>query len=156
MKDYETKNIKSVVVLGHTGAGKTEVLESVLFNTKVTDRFGKAVDGTSIIDSDAEEQKRGMSVYTHVVPVEWAGQKINFLDTHRLSSLDSLFGSQTGCERSALPGTFVTDSAGAAPADRGAHSIGDRDDGVIKGSKDVHLCGRHGALYFTCSSCTTR
>ena len=81
MKDYETKNIKSVVVLGHTGAGKTEVLESVLFNTKVTDRFGKAVDGTSIIDSDAEEQKRGMSVYTHVVPVEWAGQKINFLDT---------------------------------------------------------------------------
>ena len=35
MKDYETKNIKSVVVLGHTGAGKTEVLESVLFNKDI-------------------------------------------------------------------------------------------------------------------------
>lgn len=81
MKDYETKNIKSVVVLGHTGAGKTEVLESVLYNNKVTDRFGKAVDGTSIIDSDSEEVKRGMSVYSHVVPVEWRNQKINFLDT---------------------------------------------------------------------------
>ena len=50
MKEYETKNIKNVVVLGHTGSGKTEVLESILFNNKVTDRFGKSVDGTSIID----------------------------------------------------------------------------------------------------------
>ena len=81
MKDYETKDVKSVVVLGHTGSGKTEVLESVLYNNKVTDRFGKAVDGNSIIDSDSEEVKRGMSVYTHLVPVEWKGQKINFLDT---------------------------------------------------------------------------
>ena len=81
MKEYETKNIKNVVILGHTGSGKTEVLESILFNNKITDRFGKSVDGNSIIDSDAEEVKRGMSVYSHVVPVEWKGQKINFLDT---------------------------------------------------------------------------
>ena len=81
MKDYESKNIKNVVVLGHTGSGKTEVLESILFNNKVTDRFGKAVDGNSIIDSDGEEIKRGMSVYCHMVPVEWKGQKINFIDT---------------------------------------------------------------------------
>ena len=58
MKDYESKNIKNVAVLGHTGAGKTEVLESILFNNKITDRFGKAVDGNSIIDSDGEEVKR--------------------------------------------------------------------------------------------------
>ena len=81
MKEYETKNIKNVVVLGHTGSGKTEVLESILFNNKITDRFGKSVDGNSIIDSDSEEVKRGMSVYSHVVPVEWKGQKVNFLDT---------------------------------------------------------------------------
>ena len=81
MKDYESKDIKNVVILGHTGSGKTEVLESILFNNKVTDRFGKAVDGNSIIDSDSEEVKRGMSVYSHIVPVEWKGKKINFLDT---------------------------------------------------------------------------
>lgn len=81
MKEYETKSIKNIVVLGHTGAGKTEILEAVLFNTKVTERFGKAVDGNSIIDSDSEEVKRGMSVYSHVVPVEWKNQKLNFLDT---------------------------------------------------------------------------
>ena len=53
MKEYSGKNIKNVAVLGHTGAGKSEVLESMLFNTKVTDRFGKAVDGNSIIDYDS-------------------------------------------------------------------------------------------------------
>ena len=60
MKEYAGKSVRNVVVMGHTGAGKTEVLESVLFNNKITDRFGKAVDGNSIIDYDAEEVKRGM------------------------------------------------------------------------------------------------
>lgn len=81
MKEYDSKHLKNVVILGHTGSGKTEVLESMLYHAHVTDRFGKAVDGTSIIDSDSEEEKRGMSVYLHVVPVEWRDQKINFLDT---------------------------------------------------------------------------
>ncbi len=81
MKEYTGKYIKNVAVLGHTGSGKSEVLESMLYNTKVTDRFGKAVDGTSIIDYDAEEIKRGMSVYSSIVPIEWKDYKINFIDT---------------------------------------------------------------------------
>ncbi|MBR5048841.1 MAG: elongation factor G [Erysipelotrichaceae bacterium] len=81
MKEYAGKNVKNVVVMGHTGAGKTEVLESILFNSKITDRFGKAVDGNSIIDYDPEEVKRGMSVYSTLVPVEWKDYKINFIDT---------------------------------------------------------------------------
>jgi len=81
MKEYQASKIRNVALLGHSGSGKTEVLESILFNQKITDRFGKAVDGNSIIDSDAEEVKRGMSVYTHIVPVEYKDYKINFLDT---------------------------------------------------------------------------
>ncbi len=81
MKEYAGNFVKNVVVMGHTGAGKTEVLESILFNNKITDRFGKAVDGNSIIDYDSEEVKRGMSVYSTLVPVEWKDYKINFIDT---------------------------------------------------------------------------
>ena len=76
MKEYESQNIINVAVCGHSGAGKSELLESVLYYNKITDRFGKAVDGNSIIDSDSEEVRRGMSIYTHLVPVEWKGQKI--------------------------------------------------------------------------------
>ncbi|MGI6510253.1 MAG: elongation factor G [Erysipelotrichaceae bacterium] len=81
MKEYKTDFIRNVAVLGHTGAGKSEVLESILYNNKITDRFGKAVDGNSIIDYDAEEIRRGMSVYSSVVPIEWKDYKINFMDT---------------------------------------------------------------------------
>ncbi len=81
MKEYPTDFIKNVAVLGHTGAGKSEVLESILYNNKITDRFGKAVDGNSIIDYDTEEIKRGMTVYSSLVPIEWKNYKINFIDT---------------------------------------------------------------------------
>ncbi|MBQ1826363.1 MAG: GTP-binding protein, partial [Erysipelotrichaceae bacterium] len=80
MKEYAGIDVRNVCLTGHTGAGKTEVLESILFNQKITERFGKAVDGNSIIDSDPEEVKRGMSVYTSLVPVEWKNKKINFMD----------------------------------------------------------------------------
>jgi len=81
MKVYTTDFIRNVAVLGHTGAGKSEVLESILYNNKITDRFGKAVDGNSIIDYDAEEIKRGMTVYSSLVPIEWKDYKVNFIDT---------------------------------------------------------------------------
>jgi len=81
MKDYEGKNVRNVVMLGHTGAGKTALLETMLFNAKAVERLGRSVDSTSIIDSDPEEVKRGMSVYSAIVPVEWKDIKINFLDT---------------------------------------------------------------------------
>ena len=90
MKEYESQNIINVAVCGHSGAGKSELLESVLYYNKITDRFGKAVDGNSIIDSDSEEVRRGMSIYTHLVPVEWKGQKINFLDTPGLDAEELL------------------------------------------------------------------
>ena len=46
MKEYAGNFVKNVVVMGHTGAGKTEVLESILFNNKITDRFGKVYTET--------------------------------------------------------------------------------------------------------------
>ena len=52
MKVYKTDFIKNVAVLGHTGAGKSEVLESILYNNKIMDSVGKAVDGNSIIYYD--------------------------------------------------------------------------------------------------------
>ncbi len=81
MKDYLSKEIRNVVLLGHSGAGKTALTESALYLTKAVDRMGKTSDGTSSIDFDPEEVKRGLSVFTAVAPVEWKNCKINFVDT---------------------------------------------------------------------------
>lgn len=81
MRDYLSSEVRNVTVLGHSDAGKTALLESMLFYTKATDRFGHTTDGSSMIDFDAEEIRRGISVYTSIVPIEWEDCKINFIDT---------------------------------------------------------------------------
>ncbi|MGB4985593.1 MAG: elongation factor G [Erysipelotrichaceae bacterium] len=81
MKDYFSKDVRNVVMLGHSGSGKTSVIESMLYYTKATERFGKTTEGSSVLDFDAEEIKRGMTIYTTIAPVEWNDKKINFLDT---------------------------------------------------------------------------
>ena len=81
MRDYLSSEVRNVSVLGHSGVGKTSVLEAMLYYTKATDRFGKTSDGSSLIDFDAEEIARGLSVYTSIIPIEWENCKINFIDT---------------------------------------------------------------------------
>ncbi len=81
MKVYETKDIRNVAVLGHGSAGKTTIVEAAAFVTGVISRMGKVTDGSTISDFDKEEVKRGFSLSTAVVPIEWEGKKINLLDT---------------------------------------------------------------------------
>ncbi|MBR3312302.1 MAG: elongation factor G [Solobacterium sp.] len=81
MRDYLANEVRNVVVLGHSGAGKSSVIEACLFETKAIDRYGKASDGTTALNFDPEEGKRGLSCYCHLAPVEWKNKKINFIDT---------------------------------------------------------------------------
>ncbi|WP_276931258.1 elongation factor G [Dubosiella newyorkensis] len=81
MKDYLSSEVRNVSVVGHSGTGKTSVLEAMLYYTDATDRFGRTSEGSSLIDFDAEEIRRGLSVYTSIVPIEWDDCKINFIDT---------------------------------------------------------------------------
>ncbi|MDD7228171.1 MAG: elongation factor G [Firmicutes bacterium] len=81
MRDYLANEVRNIVLLGHSGAGKTSVVESCLYFTKVTDRFGRTVDGTSTLDYDQDEINRGVSCYTGLAPIEWKNCKINFIDT---------------------------------------------------------------------------
>ena len=81
MKVYESERIRNVVLLGHGGTGKTTLLEAMAHITGLTNRQGKITDGNTISDFDKEETKRLFSISTTVVPIEWDGIKVNFLDT---------------------------------------------------------------------------
>ncbi len=81
MNVYTTDKIRNVVLLGHGGAGKTSLVESIAYLAGITTRMGKVDDGNTISDFGKEEQKRKISIYTSVIPVEWEGNKINLLDT---------------------------------------------------------------------------
>ena len=40
---FDTKNIRNVVLLGHSGSGKTSLCEAMLFEAKEIDRIGLSI-----------------------------------------------------------------------------------------------------------------
>ena len=81
MKEYSTQNIRNIALASHSGSGKTMLAESLLFFSGAITRLGEINAGTTVSDFQDEEQRRGISISTSVVPVEYKDVKINLLDT---------------------------------------------------------------------------
>ncbi len=81
MKKYEISELRNVAIVGHQSSGKTSLCEAVLFNAGVINRIGKIEEGNTLMDSDSEEIKRKISVYSNVAAIEHNKKKINLLDT---------------------------------------------------------------------------
>lgn len=81
MKVYSANEIRNIAVMGHSGCGKTTLMEATLHVTKVTSRMGRVEDGNTVSDYDAEEIRRKVSVSASMIPIEWKNSKINFIDT---------------------------------------------------------------------------
>ncbi|HEX4036394.1 MAG TPA: elongation factor G [Solirubrobacteraceae bacterium] len=78
---YSAEAIRNVALVGHRGAGKTSLHEALLFEAGVLARLGSVVDGTTASDTESDEQARQMSISLTLSSFEWAGRKINLLDT---------------------------------------------------------------------------
>ncbi|NEC93575.1 GTP-binding protein, partial [Streptomyces sp. SID12501] len=74
-------SVRNVVLVGPSGAGKTTLVEALALTAGAVNRAGRVEDGTCVSDHDEIEQRRHRSVQLSLVPVEWAGIKINILDT---------------------------------------------------------------------------
>jgi elongation factor G len=81
MKSVDLPHIRSVVLAGHTGAGKTTLAEQLLFRAGAVQRLGKVDDGTSHLDFEPEEQKRRESLSLAVATFEADGTRVTLLDT---------------------------------------------------------------------------
>jgi elongation factor G len=80
MKLYNTAQLRNVGLFAHGGAGKTSLLEAMLFTSKATSRLGRVDEGNTVSDYDPDEIKRHISVQLSVAPVEWKDTKINVID----------------------------------------------------------------------------
>ena len=81
MKEYTTESIRNIALVSHSNAGKTMLAEAFLHFTGATTRLGRIEDGTTVSDFEDEEIRRGISLSTAVIPVEYKGCKLNVLDT---------------------------------------------------------------------------
>lgn len=81
MKEYTTEFIRNIAMVSHSNAGKTMLAEAFLHFSGATTRLGQIEDGSTIADFEEEEIRRGISLSTAIIPVEYKDHKINFLDT---------------------------------------------------------------------------
>ncbi len=81
MKEYSTQNIRNIALASHSGSGKTMLAEALLFYSGALTRLGDINAGTTVSDFQDEEKRRGISISTSVLPVEYKNFKINLLDT---------------------------------------------------------------------------
>ncbi|MBR1635660.1 MAG: elongation factor G [Lachnospiraceae bacterium] len=81
MKVYTTDKIRNVALFGHSGCGKTSLVEAMAYLAGMTKRPGKPAEGNTISDFDKQEQAREISINTSVIPIIWDDCKVNILDT---------------------------------------------------------------------------
>jgi elongation factor G len=83
------KSIRNIALVGAVGAGKTSLVEQMLFNSKTINRIGKIEDGTTVMDYNPEEIERKSSVSLSIANFMWMKNKINILDAPGLVDFSS-------------------------------------------------------------------
>ena len=89
MKVYDPEHIRNVALIGHSGAGKTQLASALLFDTGAMNRLGLVDDGTTVTDFDDEEITRKHTLSAGTAFAEWNKTKINLIDTPGMANFFS-------------------------------------------------------------------
>jgi elongation factor G len=79
--NYDTKDIRNVVLLGHSGSGKTTFAECMLFEAGAITRRGSVSENNTVSDHTELEHERGNSIFSTFMHCSWKDSKINIIDT---------------------------------------------------------------------------
>ena len=80
----DAKNIRNIVLLGHSGSGKTTFAETMLFESGGINRMGAVEDGSTTSDYTNIEKEKGNSIFSSLMHANWRGKKINIYRYTRL------------------------------------------------------------------------
>ena len=126
----KTENIRNVAILGHQGAGKTTLVEALAYASKLIPTKGEVEKKNTISDYLADEQKRGGSIQTSIIPLRYNDHKINLID---------------------IPGNddFISEAIGVVGSVKGAVIVVDATVGVQVGTvKHYNLLKKRGIPTF--------
>src|SRR4030042_2087651 len=77
----KTANIRNLVLIGHSGCGKTSLAEALLFTAGATSRLGKVDDGSSVLDYETAEIKRKITISSAFHHYSWKKHTAYLADT---------------------------------------------------------------------------
>ena len=86
-------NIRNIAVVGHSGEGKTTLVEAMLFNSGAIERMGKIESGNTVSDFDEQEIARGISISLSVAYTTWRETKFNLIDVPGFYDFEGEFNS---------------------------------------------------------------
>ena len=81
MKEYRPEQIRNIGIIAHSGAGKTSLIEAILYNGGTIERMGRVEDGNTVSDYAPDEIDRRTTINCSVCIAEWKGYKLNLIDT---------------------------------------------------------------------------
>ncbi len=81
MADYQVKDIRTIGIFGGNAAGKTTLVDALMFKAGANTRQGSVAEGSSLSDTDEEEKARGGSIRTTPLNCVYNGKNIFLLDT---------------------------------------------------------------------------
>jgi elongation factor G len=81
LKEFPTASIRNVALIAHHGVGKTSLAEAMLYLAKATTRLGRVAEGSTLLDYAPDEIHRQITISLGLAQFEWAGHKINLIDT---------------------------------------------------------------------------
>ncbi|MBT2214033.1 elongation factor G-like protein EF-G2 [Actinomadura sp. NEAU-AAG7] len=73
--------VRNVALVGHSGAGKTTLVEALLAAAGTVQRAGRVEDGTTVSDFDEVEVRQQRSVNLALAPLQYGDIKVNLIDT---------------------------------------------------------------------------
>jgi elongation factor G len=110
LKTYKTDQLRNVAVGAHGGAGKTSLVEAMIFNMGETNRIGHIEQGTTVSDYNADEIERQISINTALLHGDWNDHKLNLIDT---PGYPDFFGEVVGAFRAVESVLVVISAAGS-------------------------------------------
>jgi elongation factor G len=80
-RKYSLENTRNIGIMAHIDAGKTTTTERILYYTGRTHKIGEVHEGAATMDWMEQEQERGITITSAATTAEWAGHRINIIDT---------------------------------------------------------------------------
>ncbi|MEK9774730.1 MAG: elongation factor G [Quisquiliibacterium sp.] len=94
--------VRNVVLLGHTGSGKTSLVEAMLAHAGAIPAAGSIEKGTTVCDFDPLERQFGHSLQSSLVNFAWDGHQVYLADTPGMPDFSGQSLAALSCADTAL------------------------------------------------------